>query len=1115
MRINSNYKKWRNKYCILCAMLLMSALLPLSMWAQDGQTDNRRITVELTDVPVGTILDEIKAQTGANFVADATIIRNLGRRSLNVSNATLAAAISQLLEGSGYGYRIVGNNVTFMAEADRQDAEVRITGRVADSRGEPLVGVTVTVKGAPTMGTATDARGEYSLTVVRGRTLVFSFIGMVTREIVTDTRTEINITMEEAAQEVDEVVVTGMFRKSAESFTGAAVTVTAAQLERYGSRNVLATLRNIDPAFNIIENNSFGSDPNRIPDVQIRGSSSIPNVNELEDDVQGRLNTPLIIIDGFESSLRTMMDMNEDDIALITILKDASATAMYGSRGANGVVVIETKDPVAGNLRISYRGGIELEMPDLGSYNLANSREKLELEQLTGVYNGDAQHPYWALQQQYNYLMTQVNNGVDTDWLSKPLEVGAGHRHNLRVDGGDKTFRYSAAARLDDIKGAMKGSNRRNFNGTINLSYSFEKVRFTNSTMIDLNNTAASPYGTFEDYARMNPYFAPYGPGGKVIRTLGLDGPGAADRWGANGVGNPLWNASLNTFDKTNTTTITNNFSIDWNIADGFIVRGRLGLSKSVGGSDAFYPDEHTRFNDYPQSDLARKGMYVNGNSRGNSIDASLNVSYTRLFADKHQLFAGVNANARQSEYSETGITAEGFADEDLAFLGMALQYAQGGKPTGRETRSRAMGLAGNVNYSYDNRYFIDLTLAVDGNSAFGKDNPFAAFWSAGIGWNLHNERFLADSYIFDRLKLRGSVGSSGSQMFDSYQALTTYRYSDDRYFIWSGADIKALGNSALKWQQKISYNFGVEADLFDNRIMFIFDLYNETTRNQVSSVDIPGSTGFISYVDNIGKVRNLGFESKLTAVVLRDRDRRLEWRVSGAVQHNRNKIVKLSEAMKEAQAGIAGRRGSIPDRMFAEGYSTDAIWVVPSLGIDPSTGREKFLGRDGNPTWIWDAANLSACGVSLPKYVGNINTDLRWRNFHLTLSFGYNFGGQIYNETLINKVENANYIYNVDRRVTTDRWREPGDKAMFKSVYLNEETLKTSRFVQDERTFRLQSASLIYDFDAELARRLYASRLSLEVSMDDLFYLSSVKRERGTDYPFSRHLSFSLNVTF
>lgn len=507
------------------------------------------ISLNLKNVTYLELFNELHRQTGVRFLYSSDQLENLSRIDVVADRKKMREVLEDALKETSLTCVFEEDMVMLRERQQQQVSELVVKGLVTDTKKQPLPGVTVMIKGT-SLGTVTDAEGHYVLTIPQRDelVLVFSFVGMNSREVTYKGEKELNVELEEKIAEMDEVVVTGIFQKSQASFTGSATTVTAKELQQFGNRNLLQSLHNIDPSINIIENNAFGSNPNRLPEVQIRGNSSIPNVDELKDQTRVDLNTPLIVLDGFETTLQKLIDINENEVETLTILKDASATAIYGSRGANGVIVITTKKPAMGQLRVSYKGDVNIEIPDLTGYDLLEAREKLELEKRVGLYSKPSNPDQdWRLQRYYSYLLDEVNSGVNTYWLSKPLQTSVGQRHALKVEGGDKSFRYSASLQWNDIRGVMKESYRKTFNGAIQLSYYWKNLKFSNNLMISAGKRQESPYGDFSEYAKMNPYWRTHDENGKILKRLGNSGEIDYDfRWSRLPV-NPLYNATLNT----------------------------------------------------------------------------------------------------------------------------------------------------------------------------------------------------------------------------------------------------------------------------------------------------------------------------------------------------------------------------------------------------------------------------------------------------------------------------------------------------------------------------------------------------------------------------------------
>lgn len=1090
--------------------LVFTTQISLSAYSQD-----KKLTFALKNASLKEIVNEIRKLSDYDFVYRDVNLEAFTRRDVSYKDATVNEVMTDCLKGTGLAYAINGKTIIIRKENEKKEARKTktVSGKVTDVKGEVLPGVTVMIKGT-TLGTATDGEGMYRLEVpVEGeQVLSFSFVGMKTQEITVGDKTKIDVKLEEDAETLDDVVVTGIFTKARESYTGAVTSVSAKELKMYKGQNLLATLRNIDPSINVVMDNALGSNPNVIPEINIRGNSSLPmSVEELNQQASKQLNAPLVIMDGFEISLQKLMDFNDEEIENINILKDASATAIYGSRGANGVIVVTTKAPQGGKLRIYVQGGINIEMPDLSSYDMLNARDKLELERIVGLYSDDKDVEYNRnLQELYSKLYAEVLRGVDTYWLSEPVRTGVGQKYNLRLEGGGDAFRWGANLSYNTIQGAMKTSERNTFSGSVMLSYTLKNVIFKNQTIIDINKGVESKYGSFSNYVNMNPYYRPKDENGEYIKVYNEKGLK---------IYNPLYDAHLNTINQNKYTTITNNFSIEWNIVDALKVRAQLGLQKQMNDSDYYLPADHTSFDNNKGSDsYFRKGKYQYGTGEDVNIDGNATLSYSKVFAEKHQIYAGFDYSVSQRKSHSYEFTVEGFSDEKLDFLSNALQYEKNGVPNGSEELSRRIGFTGNLNYIYDNRYFIDMSYRIDGSSLFGTKNKFAPFWSVGMGWNIHNEKFFQDHQIVNTLRIRGSYGETGSQQFQSYQALSTFKYyTGKRYIIWNGAELMGLGNEKLKWQVTKQIDGGIEIGLLDNRISASFDMYSKKTSNLLSQMDLPLANGFSSFADNVGEVKNVGFEAILSGYLMRDTHREIIWSVTSKLAYNKDEITKLSEAIKR-QTELAKAQEVEINELLYEGYSKNSIWAVPSLGIDPSTGKEIYLDRNGNITNTWNPSDKQYFGVTEPKYRGNLSSLFAWKDLSINLSFAFQWGGQQYNETLLKKVEVTDtYInkYNVDKRVYKNRWQKPGDIKEFKG-YGSSATKATSRFVMDDKVFQFQSASVQYRWHSDyLLKKWSIETINIGANMSDIFYISSIKRERGTSYPFARRVSLTLSLMF
>lgn len=1103
--------------------LIMLGVLGMPLSAQDIDTVYK-------NTPIEAVFSDLREKTNYEFVYQKQILRGIKPVTVSLKGKQLRDALNEILKGTGLGYEIVDNTVIIRKATNQPSAPThRIYGTVLSKEdGLPVIGASVrlldTQNQETTFGSATDIDGKFEITGFtfgKGYKVQVSYIGMKSQ--ILDAGPNMNIVLENDAQQLQDVVVTGIFKKAKESYTGAVSTITNEELHMYKGQNLLQTLKNIDASLNFAVNNIAGSNPNALPQINIRGNSSLPmSVQEFNESASNAVNTPLIIMDGFEISLEKLMDYNDEEIESINILKDAAATAIYGSRGSNGVIVVVTKQPEPGKLRVNAEVGIDIEAPDLSSYDLLNAREKLELEHSLGLYDSDDPANAVIFQNIYNKRLRQVLQGTNTDWLSKPVRTGVGSHYNIRLEGGSEQFRWSATANYKDVQGAMKNSSRRTFNGSITLMYTVKNLTFKNYTSYGMSRSTESNYGLFSDYVAQQPYNTPYDENGDY--TEFFEGFYGSSR--GRGEFNPLHDASLGSFDKSGYEELTNNFSIEWNILPELTLRGQFGITSTTNHSDVFLSPKDSYFTsdgdtspEYSTDEgFFRRGTYQYGTGKNYNYSGNVTLAYSKTFKDKHQLYVGLDYSMNQQDGYSYIFNLEGFSDENMSFLGNARQYARNEMPSGIRTLERMSGFTGNVNYTYDGRYYVDCSYRIDGSSTFGTDKKYAPFWSTGIGWNLHNEKFMAGHRTLNILRLKASYGQTGTQQGSGSGANTIYTYqTSNKYMNWTGATLQEWGNPRLTWQTTNEFNAGVEFGMWQGRIKGEFDFYTKTTSNLLSQMDIPLSMGFPSYMANVGEVKNRGFEASLSAYIIRDTQKQLNWMVTGQLVYDKNWVSELSEAIKEQNEIILQDETYEVANLFYEGRPQNGIYAVRSLGIDPSTGREIFLDRDGKITDTWKAGDKVYLGPGYQPYRGNFSTMVMWKGLTLNVAFNYYWGGKTYNSTLVDRVEITTYELresNADRRVGTDRWLKPGDVTFFKG-FSDDDTQASSRFVMDDNVLELSSVSLQYRWNSEWIRKQGLQSITFGLNMSDLFHWGSIKMERGTGYPYARNIQGSIKFLF
>ena len=1117
-------------------LLLMTVMLLMPGKALASMPADTKMSIDVKSTSVEQVLNEIHRKAKIDFFYDANLAKNWPKITLRAVNKTAEEIIGQVANLINCTYSVKGNIVTIF-QKQLSGRERTVKGYVRDEDGELLVGVPVCI-GETRVCTVTDADGFYTFKIpVEATTLKFSYVGL-SNEYVQIAQGYSDVTRDVVMRgdtQIKEVVVNGYYSQAKNSFTGAAKTYDKEQLLAGSNQNILTALQNVDPSFVKIENNSMGSDPNSVPDFQIRGSGSITGMS---DTYKGNPNMPIFIVDGFETSAEKVFDMDPYRVETITLLKDAAATAVYGSRAANGVVVITTIMPKTGKMEVSYNADVTFYIPDLSAYNLCTPEQKLELEKMAGLYDVSYRRMYSQdktsdqlyCDMSYNHRLRNILEGVNTDWLAQPLDqVAIGHKHSVRLEGGSDNFRYAMDLNYNNTPGVMKKSGRQRMGIGLELQYIYNNITFRDQLTYSNVTSNNTPYGSFSSYAMLNPYLRFKNEDGSYIYQVDID-----DRFPSyrDPVHNPLYNSTLNTIDQTAYNDMTNLFGIDWHILEGLRLKGNFSFTVQNTSNDIFKPGRHTDFATFTGDNFDRRGSYTASRGDVFNYDGSLVLSFFRQIG-VHVLNANAGWNIQQHKSKEFTVVAEGFPNDNLDYISFANQYQQAGAPSGDEYTSRLVGFLGNINYSFEERYLIDLSFREDASSRFGSDSRWAPFWSAGLGWNLHKEHFMKDAKWLNELKLRATYGLTGSQEYDPYQAITTYQYlTGQRYHYGVGAKLLAMGNEELTWQRTNEKNFGVDLALFNNRFELSYDYYIKTSKDVLTAVTLPPSLGFTTYMANLGEVENKGWELSARAVLLKSNTHQLHWSVFGSMIHNKNKLLKISNALRaynDTQDAVItdGKKEdhvSVPKVRFVEGESINSIWVNESLGIDPLTGRELFLTKDGRIVSDWSAKNYVIGGCTDPKVEGTFGTLFSWKGLQLSATFRYRMGGQMYNQTLVDKVQDIDPRYNADARALTARWQKPGDIVRFAAFardpvvgVLDHQvaTRPTSRFIEDYNYLEMSTLNLSYEFDNKNLKRYGIQRLKLLFYMNDVFHTSTVKIERGTNYPYARNFSLGLQVRF
>lgn len=1000
-----------------------------------------------------------------------------------------------------------------------------VYGRVIEKLSkEPMVGVTIRLDGHST-GVITDINGCYVLTLPeKGGLVIYSYIGFETRKIKVTSRQKVNVQMVEATESIQEVIVTGYNSIQKESFTGNTTKIEKEDLLKVNPNNLISAIQTFDPSFRIQENLAAGSDPNSLPQFVLRGQTGIgettlgqTSTSSISREVlSGNSNLPIFILDGFEVDVEKIYDLDMNSIHSINILKDAAATAMYGSRAANGVIVIERRAPEAGKFRVQYSGVLSAELPDLSSYNLMNAREKLETERLAGLYDSNTPEidPYTN---GYYQRLNNVLTGVDTYWLSQGLRTALNHKHSIFIDGGENDVRWGVELGFRGTEGVMKHSSRKNANAAFYVDYRIGGLQIKNKVTYTYNKSTDVPFNSFSDYSHLLPYMRLYDENGDYVRRLEkFDGASGTQV-------NPLYEINFyNSFDHSGYDEVTDDLSLNWRITDGLRLRGQFSVLMRNSTGD-LYKDPASA--SYSASTGNINGEKTESTQKRTVIDGSLSLMYNNTFKG-HNLNICLSSNMRQTQSTASETRYRGFPGGDLVSSNYAAEVY--GKPSSSDNTTRLVGALLTSNYTYNNIYLADLTGRIDGSSEFGSDKRWSMFWSTGAGINIHNYDFMKSNELFSMLKFRASYGLTGKTNFSLYSAKDMYQLQTDSWYPTGyGVFLYQMGNPNLKWERKYTLDYGVEIGLWHDKIYLKASAYDERTIDLITDYTIPSSTGFTSCKENMGKVKNTGVELELRARLYSDRN----WlfQLYGSFARNKNTIIEISQAMRDYNKRVEElfsgyNPESSSDSKYAktylkyyEGASLTSIYGMKSLGISPTNGKEIYLRRNGDVTDVWSADEWTIIGDTAPKGQGSFGYTLSYKQLSMFASFLYTFGGDAYNNTLVSYVENADIKNdNVDKRVLLDRWQKPGDITTMKDIRdRNVTTGASSRFVQKNNTLQWSSLTMSYNFRPEQLKKLHLSGLRLSFTMNDLFYWSTIRQERGLDYPYSRSFNLTTNIIF
>lgn len=935
------------------------------------------------------------------------------------------------------------------AQDVKENSPNTITGTVTDVNGEPMLGVNILVEGTDT-GTITDEVGKYSISVSAGRTLVFSFLGFESQKVTVGEETVIDVTLEEEVSALDEVVVIGYGTQRRSDLTGSVAQVGSREINEFPSTNVLQSLSG--RAAGVQVSPTTGA-PGAGLNVRIRGTNSIQGSNE-----------PLYVVDGFPIFGSNPTILNNTDIESIEVLKDASATAIYGSRGANGVVLITTRQGVAGDTRVDF---------DL-SYGQQELRRKL------GLMNGEEYARFYNIQAANDnvapyFSQEEINRfGQGFDWQDFVFQEAPMQTATVNVNGGNENTQFSVSGSYFGQEGIVKGSDYNRYSLRSNVNHQINDKFDVNlsSTFSHLKTARRDSDGGARGNSLIGaalsaaPTLTPYNDDGSY-RVLANSYPFVAPD-----IINPI-NFINEQSNVIKANIVLANAALLYRPIPDLTIKITGGIENRDDRTDSYTSRRFINSNGGASVSTSQFTSLLNENT----------VSYNKTFAEKHEVsaVAGVTIQSFRTTFlagSGVGFLSDLIGSHDLGAA------ENPGIPSSGFNESALLSYLGRVNYSFDSKYLFTFSFRADGSSKYTEGNKWGYFPSGAIAWRLSEENFLKESSVISDLKIRGSWGRTGSQAIDAYATLNRLNsgktvFGTDLYTTFApGTRLPA----DLKWETTEQTDIGLDLGLFQNRILVTADYYIKNTSDLLNTVTLPSTLGFTTTIQNVGKVQNKGFELGVDANVLNGG---FNWDLVGNISFNRNKVIALSngEDILGAFADVIVLRDNL--NILREGRPIGQFWGYREDGFHENGQiRYQDLNNDGTIS----AEDKTYIGNPNPQYMYGLNSIMSYKNFDLTLFFQGMHGNDIFNLSAISSTMDYSSGVNMPKEVLEDHWSPSNPGAKYPIISRNTSVMVSDRFVEDGSYLRLKNIQLAYNFPLQNWGIDWMYQLQLYVSGQNLW---------------------------
>lgn len=1099
---------------IFRVMKLVLILLITTIIQVNAASYAQTVSLNLKNASLREVMDELRQQTGYHFLYKMQLLDETRKVSLSVNNEPLTQVLEKCFADQPVTYTINHNTIVLRKRItiDDQAQAVKITGIVTDEKGLPLPGVSVKVKGT-TSGIITDGNGKYAITVNDNKAVLeFTFLGFTKQEVNINGRTEINVKLLEAQTALNEVVVIGYGTVKRSDLTGAVASVKGSDIKAQGVSDVTKALQGKMPGVTI---EAAGGDPGSGTRILIRGVGTLGN------------SAPLYIVDGVQ--VASINNLNQADIESIDVLKDASAAAIYGSRAANGVVLVTTKSGKNGAPVVQFTSNV-------GQQKIAHKIDVLNAQEWATVSNmahDNAGLPRLDIAKNPDQL------GAGTDWQDAIYRTALVQQYNMIVSGGNESSKYSVSGGYNDQQGIVDVTGYKRYNLRVKTETTKGRLKFGETVLLSREKFITMPGGWGGQGGN------PVGSAAKMIPVFQIYDPTAVGGFaGAYGpvvnVANPVAQLNLENINREFTSILANAYA-QVNLLPGLNYKLNLGYTN---GFNSNY-DYAKRYNvgtlfSHPTND-------INLSKDQNVLVLLENtLNYDKHFG-KHSIQALAGYTYQSNKYNYTAAGRTDLPDGiDQIDAGAGISTSGGNR-----TVSNLVSVLGRVIYSYDNRYLLTASFRRDGSSRFGDANRYGDFPSVALGWNISNEKFFESlTNTFSTLKLRASYGVLGNQEIGDYQYsaavasnINSVVGTDQQK--WFGSIQTAFASPYIKWESTKTSNIGIDAGFLHDKLNITIDYFNKKTSDLLLNVPIPGSAGSTSNpVVNAGDLRNNGIEFGAN---YNDHIGKLNYSVFGTISAVRNKVIALGTGSQQIFGGQPTHHGA-SSTLTEAGGSIGSFYLIKDIGIFNSQAEIDSYTKNGKPIQpnaapgdvkfqdtngdgqINDNDKVNA-GSPFPNFEYGFGVNASMYGFDIAMFFQGSQGNKIYNG-LRQDLESTNLDFNYSQSML-NAWTPTNHSNIPRAVTSdpNFNNRTSTRFLEDGSYLRMKTLQIGYTLKDALAKKIKITSLRVYASADNLFTITNYTGfnpdlgrtgsifDRGVDfghvaYPLARTISLGVQLT-